>query len=96
MTATDGALTTVEVVTVPVTPPHHVVIATIPVDSPTGGAVSPDGAHFFVANPGSDTISVINTATNTVVATSSAAITATRWRSTATPRGTSSTPTTTP
>ena len=70
VTATDGALTTVEVVTVPVTAPHHVVIATIPVgDSPTGGAVSPDGAHFFVANPGSDTISVINTATNTVVAT---------------------------
>ena len=69
VTATDGALTTVEVVTVSVTAPHHVVIATIPVgDGPGGGVVSPDGLHFFVANPENDTISVVDTATNTVVA----------------------------
>ena len=34
-------------------------------DCPTGVAVSPDGSRAYVANYGSDTVSVINTATNT-------------------------------
>ena len=32
-------------------------------------AVSPDGTRVYVPNQGSDTVSVINTASNTVVAT---------------------------
>ena len=40
--------------------------------SPQLIAVSPDGTRVYVANQGSDTVSVINTATNTVVATISA------------------------
>jgi YVTN family beta-propeller protein len=36
---------------------------------PFGVAVSPDGKHAFVANRGSNNVSVIDTAKNTVVAT---------------------------
>jgi YVTN family beta-propeller protein len=48
--------------------PH--VIATIDVgDAPAGVAVTPDGATAYVANVVDDTVSVIDTATNTVTAT---------------------------
>jgi YVTN family beta-propeller protein len=45
------------------------VVATIPVGSePLGVAFTPDGTQAYVANIGSNTVSVIATATNTVVA----------------------------
>ena len=45
-------------------------VATVPVGSDLiGVAVTPDGAFVYVTNTGSDTVSVIATATNTVVAT---------------------------
>jgi len=45
-------------------------IATIPVgQSPIGVAISPDGAKVYITNQQSSTISVINTATNTVQTT---------------------------
>ncbi len=45
--------------------PH--VIDTIDVgDAPFGAAVSPDGTRVYVTNIGDDTVSVIDTATNTV------------------------------
>jgi YVTN family beta-propeller protein len=37
--------------------------------SPSGIAVTPDGAHVYVSNQGSNTVSVIDTASDTVVAT---------------------------
>ena len=44
-------------------------MATIPVGSePLGVAFTPDGTQAYVANIGSNTVSVIATATNTVVA----------------------------
>ncbi len=46
----------------------NIVVATIPVDSPAGVAITPDGKHAYVANYKSNTVSVIDTATNTVVA----------------------------
>jgi YVTN family beta-propeller protein len=46
------------------------VIATIPVGySPTGVAVTPDGARVYVPNAFSGTVSVIATGTNTVIDT---------------------------
>lgn len=42
-------------------------IATVPVGSPLGIAVTPDGAFVYVTNIDDDTISVMSTATNTVV-----------------------------
>jgi YVTN family beta-propeller protein len=46
------------------------VVATIPVGAqPSGVAVTPDGKYAFVANFFSHTVSVIATATNTVVKT---------------------------
>ena len=46
------------------------VVATIPVGNyPTGVAFTPDGTHAYVANVNSSIVSVIATATNTVVAT---------------------------
>src|SRR5262249_41470111 len=46
------------------------VVATVPVGvNPTGVAITPDGAFAYVTNFSSNTVSVINTATNTVVAT---------------------------
>ncbi|MDH6138996.1 MULTISPECIES: Ig-like domain repeat protein [Kitasatospora] len=43
---------------------------TVPVGNfPTGEAITPDGLHVYVANEGSNTVSVISTATNTVTAT---------------------------
>jgi YVTN family beta-propeller protein len=48
----------------------HTVLATITVQSnPWGVAITPDGARVYVVNNGSNTVSVINTATNTVTAT---------------------------
>ena len=45
-------------------------VATIPVGlGPIGVAITPDGTRVYVTNDNSDTISVIDTATNTVVAT---------------------------
>ena len=44
--------------------------ATVPVGSqPFGVAVTPDGALVYVTNPGNNTISVIDTSTNTVIDT---------------------------
>ena len=49
---------------------NRAVVATIPVGSiPEGVAFTPDGTHAYVANQGSSSVSVIATATNTVVAT---------------------------
>ncbi len=46
------------------------VVATIPGgSSPRGVTVRPDGARAYTANQGSNNVSVINTATNTVVTT---------------------------
>jgi YVTN family beta-propeller protein len=46
------------------------VVAAVPVgDEPNGVAVTPDGKHAYVANFESLDVSVIDTATNTVVAT---------------------------
>jgi YVTN family beta-propeller protein len=49
------------------------VVATIPVGAfPVGVAISPDGARAYVTNANDNTLSVIDTATNTVIATISA------------------------
>ncbi len=40
-----------------------------PASLPLGVAITPDGAFAYVANNGSNTVSVIETASNTVVAT---------------------------
>ena len=53
----DTATNTVEAVTIPVG------------TNPSGVAVTPDGTHVYVTNPQSYTVSVIATATNTVVTT---------------------------
>ena len=76
VTASDGLAATTKTVTVTIGPPVHV-SATIPVGSdPSGVVVSPDGRYVYVTNFGSpfdqtatDTVSVIDTATNTVTAT---------------------------
>ena len=48
--------------------PHDSVIATIGVgDGPSFLAITPDGSRVYVTNQNSHTVSVINTATNTVV-----------------------------
>ncbi len=45
----------------------NTVVATIPVGgTPTGVAVTPDGAKVYVANTSSGTVSVIDTASNTI------------------------------
>jgi len=45
-------------------------IATVPVGfAPRGVAITPDGSAAYVVNNGDNTVSVINTATNTVTAT---------------------------
>ena len=50
---------------------NRAVVATIPVgNEPLGVAFTPDGTQAYVANIGSNTVSVIATATNTVVARS--------------------------
>jgi YVTN family beta-propeller protein len=49
---------------------NTVLIPTISVGSfPAGVAVTPNGGQVYVANTGSDTVSVIDTTTNTVVTT---------------------------
>jgi YVTN family beta-propeller protein len=46
------------------------VIGSIPVGgSPNGVAITPDGSKVYIANATSNTVSVIDTATNTVVST---------------------------
>ena len=48
----------------------NTVVATVPVGvNPRAVAITPDGAFAYVANEGSDAVSVIATSTNTVVAT---------------------------
>jgi YVTN family beta-propeller protein len=47
----------------------NAVIATIPVSAPLGISVSPNGSKVYVTNDNSNTVSVINTATNTVTET---------------------------
>src|SRR5207249_12237544 len=50
--------------------PRNTVTATVPVGLfPFGVAVTPDGAHVYVANQGGGNVSVIATASNTVTAT---------------------------
>jgi YVTN family beta-propeller protein len=49
--------------------PGNTVVATVPVGiNPIGVAVTPDRRHAYVAIDSSNTVSVIRTATNTVVA----------------------------
>jgi YVTN family beta-propeller protein/VCBS repeat-containing protein len=74
VTVTDGLAGTDESVTVPIKPlaggKAASVIATIAVgNGPFPLAVSPNGNYAYVGNEGSDTVSVINTATNTVTTT---------------------------
>jgi YVTN family beta-propeller protein/VCBS repeat-containing protein len=71
VTATNGLAATVTTVTVAVSPfEKGTVIASIPVgDSPYGVALSPDGKHAYVTNRNDGTVSVIDTATNTVTDT---------------------------
>ncbi|HZQ33849.1 MAG TPA: Ig-like domain-containing protein, partial [Mycobacterium sp.] len=67
-TVHDGLSTNSVTVTVPVSPPQ--VTATIAVgDQPVGVAVSPNGTHVYVTNLAGNSVSVVNTATNTVTAT---------------------------
>ena len=47
----------------------NTVTATIPDIGATGVAVTPDGTKVYVANTSRDTVSVIDAATNTVIAT---------------------------
>ena len=48
----------------------NIVVATVPVGSgPVAVAIRPNGAFAYVTNQSSDDVSVIDTATNTVVAT---------------------------
>ena len=76
ITASDRLAATTKTVTVTIRPPIKV-ITTIPVGAlPSAVAVSPDGSSVYVTNFGSpfnqgasDTVSVIDTATNTVTAT---------------------------
>ena len=50
------------------TRPRNTIVTTIPVgDFPVSVAVSPDGTLAYVANAGDNTVSVINTTTNTVL-----------------------------
>ena len=44
-------------------------VTTIPVSATAGVAITPDGNRAYVTSPGEGTVSVIDTATNTVVAT---------------------------
>src|SRR5689334_19957690 len=45
----------------------HAVVATVPVGpSPNSIAITPNGKHAYVTNNGSDTVSVIDTGSNTV------------------------------
>lgn len=54
----------------PASPTFHTVLATITVQSnPWGVAITPDGTRVYVVNIGSNSVSVISTATNTVTAT---------------------------
>ena len=47
--------------------PGNTLVATIPVGNcPQGVAITPDGTQAYVANADDDTVSVIDTATNTV------------------------------
>ncbi|HEY6391238.1 MAG TPA: beta-propeller fold lactonase family protein, partial [Bryobacteraceae bacterium] len=49
---------------------NNTVSATISVPaSPTGLAVTPDGAYLYVACQGANSVAVINTATNAIVTT---------------------------
>jgi len=47
----------------------NIVVATVPVESPRGIAFTPDGAFAYVTNVFTDSVSVFDTATNTLVST---------------------------
>ncbi|MEO3760658.1 Ig-like domain-containing protein [Mycobacterium sp. B14F4] len=65
-----GASTPVTVTGIPITPAQFADIADIPVgNNPFTTAVSPDGARAYVTNFDSNTVSVVDTARNTVIAT---------------------------
>ena len=68
VTASDGLAATTTTISVPVSPfQPGTVIATIPVGHyPNEVALSPDGKHAYVVNDRDGTVSVIDTATNTV------------------------------
>jgi YVTN family beta-propeller protein len=60
---------TTEVLVLDITGAQPVPVASIPTDDAIDIALSPDGAYAFVTNPGDDNLSVIDTATNTLIAT---------------------------
>ncbi len=62
-----GGTTEVTVAAVQIAPADAALTASAPVGKyPVGVAVSPDGAHAYVANPNSNTVSVIDTTNNTL------------------------------
>ena len=70
LTAKVELTSVVSLATNTIPPPLNTVTNTITVGSdPWGVAFAPNGAYAYVANPGSGTVSVINTATNTVTST---------------------------
>ena len=70
ISASDGLTSTIVSVTVPVLPATLGGNVNTTIGSgPSGIAVSPDGTRLYIANQGSGTLSVINTANNSVVAT---------------------------
>lgn len=69
-TVSDGYSVQEIPVTVAVIAPHNWIVATIPVGNrPVDTVVSPDGSRVYVANVFSGTVTVIDTADNSVVAT---------------------------
>ncbi|MGJ0484667.1 MAG: YncE family protein [Methylomicrobium sp.] len=62
------APSTVSVIdTLPSSPSYNTVVSTIPVGNPSGVAITPDGKHAYIVGPGCPSVSVIETASNTIV-----------------------------
>lgn len=71
ITVSDGKSTTTVAVSVPVTAPHNVVIASLQATGkfPAGVAVSSDGARVYVSHSDNGSVSVIDTVTNAITDT---------------------------